>query len=67
MVRKEYSSISIPKKLFSKMEEHIKETGFKSVSDFATFVFREILIGKEEFDREELEEVKKRLKQLGYL
>lgn len=67
MVRKEYSSISISKELFKKLEKHIENTGFTSVSDFACFVFREILIGKEEYNKGELKKVKERLKSLGYL
>ena len=67
MVRKEYSSVSIPKKLFKKLEKHIDGTGFTSVSDFATFIFREILLGKEEYKKGELKTVKERLRALGYI
>jgi len=62
-----YTTVSIPVELAKKVKKLIKNTGFKSLSDYVTFVLREIVAGKNEFDRGEIEHVKKRLKSLGYL
>ncbi|MCD6547249.1 MAG: CopG family transcriptional regulator [Nanoarchaeota archaeon] len=62
-----YTTVSIPVELAKKVKKLIKNTGFKSLSDYVTFVLREIVAGKSEFDRGEIEHVKKRLKSLGYL
>jgi len=62
-----YTSVSIPVELHKKVKEFIKGKGFKSVSDYVTFVLREILAGKKEFEEGEIELVKRRLKALGYM
>lgn len=62
-----YTTVSIPTELAEKVKKIIKNTGFKSLSDYVTFILREIVAGKSEFDRGELELVKERLKALGYL
>lgn len=71
MTEKKYSTVSIPMPLAEKIKERIKETGFTSVSDYVTFVLREVLSGEEEekepFTKEDEEKVKERLRALGYL
>ncbi|MEM0128218.1 MAG: ribbon-helix-helix domain-containing protein [Thermoplasmatales archaeon] len=67
---KKYTTVSIPTPLFEKIEEKIKGTGFTSVSDYVTFVLREILShgsGGEAFSEEDEKKVKDRLRSLGYL
>ncbi|MCL5680635.1 MAG: CopG family transcriptional regulator [Candidatus Thermoplasmatota archaeon] len=67
---KKYTTVSIPTPLFEKIQTKIKDTGFTSVSDYVTFVLREILAhsnDKEAFSEEDEKKVKDRLKSLGYL
>ena len=40
--KRKYTTITIPSALFGKIERQIKNTGFSSVSDYATYVLREI-------------------------
>lgn len=53
-------TIKIPRPLYNKLKGVIAETGFDSVTDFVTFCMRDIVSGQDE------ENVKKRLKNLGY-
>jgi Arc/MetJ-type ribon-helix-helix transcriptional regulator len=64
----EKRALSLPVELYQRIEERVKATGFSSVDEYVIFVLDEILAeggvsGKEE----EEEEVKKRLRALGYL
>jgi len=71
-VRK-FTTISIPVPLYEKIKRMIEGTGFTSVSDYVTFILREILASIEEelkdkaFSKEDEERIKRRLKALGYL
>jgi hypothetical protein len=64
-------AVSLAAGLYDRIGERAKDTGFNSVEEYVTFVLEEILKegGEEEvaFSKEEEEEVKKRLKALGYL
>jgi len=69
-----YTSVSIPLTLHKRLEKLIaKKTGFKSVSDYVTYVLREVVAMHEmkdvpePFTSTDLEEIKKRLQALGYL
>ncbi|OYT27604.1 MAG: CopG family transcriptional regulator [Candidatus Altiarchaeales archaeon ex4484_96] len=70
-----YTSVSIPKPLFEKVKKRVEGTGFTSVSDYVTFVLREVIANEEEegeeeqeaFSKEDEEKVKDRLRALGYL
>ncbi|UCF08617.1 MAG: CopG family transcriptional regulator [Thermoplasmata archaeon] len=68
-----YTTVSIPTPLASKIRSRIQGTGFTSVSDYVTYVLREVMASLEEeekeepFSREEEEKVKERLRALGYL
>ncbi|MBU1245476.1 MAG: CopG family transcriptional regulator [Nanoarchaeota archaeon] len=63
-----YSTVSLPSPLIDKVKERIKGTGMSSVSAYIAFILREILSAenKKELDKKEIEEVKKKLKNLGY-
>ncbi len=39
--KRKYTTITIPTKLFEKLQERIRDTGFSSVSDYATYILRE--------------------------
>lgn len=64
----EFTSISIPTTLFRKVEEHIANTGFPSVSGYVAYILRTLLSEKSNSKADyEAEVIKKRLKELGYL
>ncbi len=69
-----YTTVSIPQTLHQRLEALIAgKTGFKSVSDYVTFVLREVVAMHETsqspdpFSASDVEEIKARLKALGYL
>ncbi len=66
--RIEFTSISIPRQLFKKVERHIDGTGFPSVSGYVAFILREVLSekGNKKADYE-AEIIRNRLRELGYL
>ncbi len=41
--RRKYTTITIPSVLFDKLSDRIKDTGFSSVSDYATYILRETM------------------------
>ncbi len=61
--------VEIPKSIAGKIEERMKGTEFESLSDYVTYVLKEVVSeGKEEKASDEDEEkVRERLKALGYL
>ncbi len=68
---KEFTTVSIPKSLYKKIEESVQGTETASVSAAIVKILREAL-SKEEakpevFSAEEEEKVKERLKALGYI
>ena len=65
-------AVLLPAELYGRIEERVKSTSFGSVAEYIMFVLEEVL--KEEGDEEdralneeEEKEVKKRLRDLGYL
>ena len=71
---KKYTTVSIPQNLQKKVEKLIeKNPGFKSVSDYVTYVLREVVAMHEmkevpeAFTSADIEDIKERLKALGYL
>ena len=68
--KRKYTTITIPTKLFEKLKGGIEDTGFSSVSDYATYILREtfadISSAKQKRGRETGTVVRK-LKALGYL
>lgn len=69
----EKKAVFLPAELYSRIEERVRATEFNSVEDYVTFVLEEILKDESEeeeepvFSKAEEEEVKKRLRALGYL
>lgn len=61
--KKEYTTVSIPKPLADRVREHIKETGFYSLSNFVEYVLREIISLK----RDDEDTINEKLMRLGYL
>ena len=63
--------VPIPAPLFYKIQKRVDETEFESVSDYVTYLLRQVLAETEEeesvFTKEEEEKIKQRLKALGYL
>ncbi len=64
--------IYIPKRLYDEIKKRVEESlgEFKSVEEYIEFVLNEIVKEEEEteaYTPEEEEEIKKRLKSLGYL
>lgn len=68
---KEYGEIKVPKEIIKKIEEHIKNSEFKSVEDYVTYVLEEVIKDEEEpeevYSEKDEKIVKERLKALGYL
>jgi len=70
---RKYTTVSIPVQLYEKIKKLIEGTGFTSVSDYVTFVLREVIASLEEeekeevFTKEEEEKIKERLRALGYI
>ena len=70
-LNKNLTSISIPKQLADKIKERIKGTPFNTVSSYMTFIMRLILLekkdGDEAFTKKDEENVKSKLRELGYI
>ncbi len=64
---REKTVVSIPKKLSEKIRTNIKGTDIKSVSEYTTFILRMILAEKSDTKTNDADEIKKKLKSLGYL
>jgi len=67
----EKKTVFLPAELYSKIEARAKATDFGSVDEYVKFVLEEVVKEEEEeekpFSKEDEQEVKKRLKDLGYL
>jgi len=61
-----YTTITIPKALYEKISNMIKNTGFSSVSEYVVFVLRETMADIRK-KNESKSEVVKKLKALGYI
>ena len=69
-------TISIPEEIVDKLERKRQETNFDSVSDYIIYILKQV-ISKTEIEtkhekeiaptKEEEEQIKEKLKQLGYL
>lgn len=68
-------TIKIPRPLYLKLQKIIQGTGFNSVTEFIVYVLRDLVAenskvgtdAEEELSREEIELIRRRLKNLGYL
>ena len=67
----ERRTVSLPEELCKKIETRIRDTEFDSVEEYVLFVLEEVIKDEREEEvpvgEEDEEEVKKRLKALGYL
>ncbi len=68
-----YTTVSIPATLYNRIKRLIEGTGFTSVSQYVTYVLREIVARHEEesytepFTEEDKEKIIEKLKRLGYI
>ena len=66
-------TIKIPRPLYERILKSIEGSGFSSATDFIVYVLRDVMSGAGnrthdgELTRDELEAIKQRLKNLGYL
>ncbi len=71
--RGKYTTVSIPVTLYNRIKELIKDTGFTSVSQYVTYVLREVVAAHEEaryeepFSEEDKRKILEKLKSLGYI
>lgn len=66
----EYGTVSLPMPLINKIKKRIEGTCMNSVSAYVAFILRQILSSsesKEVLSKKDEEEIKRRLKSLGYL
>jgi Arc/MetJ-type ribon-helix-helix transcriptional regulator len=76
-VRESKVTVKIPRPLYQKIQQVVDGSGFNSPTDFIVFVLRDLmgeadkhrptLDAQPEYSAEELAEVKRKLKNLGYL
>lgn len=64
-----FKAISIPLNLYSEIEERIKGSEFATVDAYISFILNEIIYDEqgEQFNKEEEEQVKNNLRDLGYI
>lgn len=69
--RVKYGTVSLPSQLIDTIKKRIKGTGLPSVSAYVSFVLRQILSTPQDvgeiFDKKAEQDIKNRLKSLGYI
>ena len=71
--RGKYTTVSIPVTLYNRIKRLIEGTGFTSVSQYVTYVLREVVAAHEEaryeepFSEEDKKRILEKLKSLGYI
>lgn len=68
--KRKYTTITIPAPLFENIKKSIEDTGFSSVSDYATYILRETtaeLNSKKGGKKSEDSTIVKKLRALGYM
>ena len=65
-------TIKIPRPLYNSLKTLIEDSGFSSVNDFIVYVLRDIasltaIDSEGQLRREEIDSIKERLRNLGYL
>jgi len=67
--KEQKKAVFLPDDLYEKIVERVNNTEFNSVDEYVIFVLEEVLKDEDEpaLSEEDEEEVKKRLKALGYL
>ena len=72
-VRESKVTVKIPRPLYRRIQAVVEGSGFNSPTDFIVYVLRDLMgeaeepEHKQEFTQEELDDVKRKLKNLGYL
>ena len=70
-MRESKVTVKIPRPLYRKIQQVVDGSGFNSPTDFIVYVLRDLMGEAEEQDQEftqdELSDVKRKLKNLGYL
>ena len=79
-MRESKVTVKIPRPLYRKIQQVVEESGFNSPTDFIVFVLRDLMGEADaaqaaaaaaeqthEFSQDELDDVKRKLKNLGYL
>jgi Arc/MetJ-type ribon-helix-helix transcriptional regulator len=77
-VRESKVTVKIPRPLYRKVQQVVEGSGFNSPTDFIVYVLRDLMGEAEahtnenavqvtDFSQEELDDVKRKLKNLGYL
>lgn len=71
-MRESKVTVKIPRPLYRKIQQVVEDSGFNSPTDFIVYVLRDLMgeaddAGRTEYDPEELDDVKRKLKNLGYL
>ncbi len=68
---KDKVTIKIPRPLYDKLKVVIEGSGYNSVTDFIVFVIRDLVaqaaVSEKQLSETEIEKIKQRLKNLGYL
>ncbi len=68
---KDKVTIKIPRPLYDKLKKVIDGSGYNSVTDFIVFVIRDLVaqaaVSEKQLSETEIEKIKQRLKNLGYL
>ena len=64
-------TVKIPRPLYRKVQQVVEDSGFNSPTDFIVYVLRDLMGEAEghanDFSQDELDDVKRKLKNLGYL
>jgi len=65
-------TIKIPRELYKKLKDIIKDTGFSSVTEFIVYAMRNIasggkLKGEDQLTAGEIRKLRERLRKLGYI
>jgi len=71
-VRETKVTVKIPRPLYRKIQHVVDGSGFNSPTDFIVYVLRDLMGEAEEkaaneFSKDEIDDLKRKLKKLGYL
>ena len=71
-MRESKVTVKIPRPLYRKVQQVVDGSGFNSPTDFIVYVLRDLMGEAEanqptDFTQDELDDVKRKLKNLGYL
>ncbi|MFT7671318.1 MAG: Arc/MetJ-type ribon-helix-helix transcriptional regulator [Planctomycetota bacterium] len=72
VVRESKVTVKIPRPLYRKIQQVVEDSGFNSPTDFIVYVLRDLMgeadpLQVTEFNQDELDDIKRKLKNLGYL